>query len=109
MKKHKTIQECIEHYIRIKAIKSFYPTAIIKNVMDEVRIEDVIKECDQWVKKGKLKRKYEIRCIECFHVINVYNEISEIPEHVECPMCAEEIETDTINPLLLYEIVRELT
>jgi len=105
MNRFETIQECIEYYIKNKVIKAFYPTAVVKNVKGEVKIEDVIKECNKWVKEGKLKRKYELRCNECLHVIGTYDEINEIPEYAECIMCAEEVETDTINPLLLYETV----
>lgn len=105
MEKYRTIQECIKRFIEIKTIKSFYPTAVIKNV-DETKLEDVIYECNQWVAKGKLKRKYEVRCPECFHIIGVYDEINKIPKHVDCIMCMREIETDNINPFLVYEVVR---
>lgn len=105
MQKFNTIEEFLDNIISQKCVKSFYPSAVMKQV-NNITYDNIIEVTDRYIADNRLKIIFEIRCPECADSIATYEYYADIPEISKCIMCGEEDIERVDSVQILYKIIR---
>ena len=104
------INYMIDNYIEKLAnsgiVRSFYPNAINKAL--DIPLTPVLERLNRLVEDEILDLRFEIRCHEGSHVIDIVNDYSKyLNEEVYCVFCGEDVYIDLYNISPIYYIREE--
>lgn len=100
------IDSYIERLSNSGIIKSFYPNAITKAL--DIPLTPTLERLNRLVEDEVLELKFEIRCHEGSHVIDILNDYSKyLDKEVYCIYCGEYVYIDMSNISPIYYIREE--
>lgn len=97
------IDSYVERLASSGIVKSFYPNAITKAL--DIPLTPVLERLIRLVEDEILELKFEIRCHEGSHIIDVLSDYSKyINKEVYCVYCGEDVYIDLSNISPIYYI-----